>query len=219
VPYYTRKQIESTDVLHGDELVYLKSRFLAYVVTIQGSALLRMPDGTLNSVGFAGDNGYDYTSPRARMLQDGAITPEQYTLNGLQTYFQQHPQDMDKYLWDDQRDVFFTPRNGGPFGKLNVPVTPMATIATDKPPAGHDIYPRAMPAFLDVQIPSPAGGFTPFRGFMMDQDTGGGIRASGRCDIYMGIGDQAEQLAGRQLQEGSLYYIAIKPQYVPTTAP
>jgi membrane-bound lytic murein transglycosylase A len=72
-----------------------------------------------------------------------------------------------------------------------------------------------MPAFLDVPIPNPAGGFQPYRGFMLDQDTGGGIRASGRCDIYMGIGPQAEQLAGRQLQEGALYYIAIKPQFAP----
>jgi len=215
VPYYTRRQIETQNVLAGHELYWLKSRFLAYVVTIQGSALLRLPDGTMTTIGYAGYNGYEYTSPRTQMLKDGVISVDQYSLTGLQNYFQQHPQDMDKYLLADQRYVFFMPRPGGPFGKLNVPVTPMATIATDKPPTGKDIYPRAMPAFLDVPIPNPAGGFLPYRGFMLDQDTGGGIRASGRCDIYMGIGPQAEQLAGRQLQEGALYYIAIKPQFAP----
>jgi membrane-bound lytic murein transglycosylase A len=214
VPYYTRREIESGNVLAGDELVWLKSRWLAYVVTVQGSAELRMPDGTLTSIGFSGDNGYDYTSPRARMLADGVISADQYTLSGLGKYFQEHPQDIDKYLSANDRYVFFTYRSGGPFGSLNVPVTAMATIATDKPAISHDIYPRAMPAFLDVAIPSASGGFTPFRGFMMDQDTGGGIRASGRCDIYMGTGEQAEQIAGRQLQEGALYYIAIKPQFM-----
>jgi membrane-bound lytic murein transglycosylase A len=47
---------------------------------------------------------------------------------------------------------------------------------------------------------------------MLDQDTGGGIRASGRCDIYMGIGDEAEQLAGKELATGKLYYLAIRPE-------
>jgi membrane-bound lytic murein transglycosylase A len=46
---------------------------------------------------------------------------------------------------------------------------------------------------------------------MLDQDTGGGIRASGHCDLYMGSGPQAEQLAGREMATGELYYLAIKP--------
>jgi membrane-bound lytic murein transglycosylase A len=46
---------------------------------------------------------------------------------------------------------------------------------------------------------------------MLDQDTGGGIRASGRCDLYMGIGPQAEQLAGQERATGQLYYLALKP--------
>ncbi len=47
---------------------------------------------------------------------------------------------------------------------------------------------------------------------MLDQDTGGAIRAAGRCDIYMGIGEHAEQLSGRQLNPGQLYYLAIRPE-------
>jgi membrane-bound lytic murein transglycosylase A len=125
---------------------------------------------------------------------------------------------MDKYLTINKRYVFFTERPGGPFGSLNVPVTPMATIATDKGITGttqRDIYPRAMPALLSVNVPTGADAhLAGFRGFMLDQDTGGAIRASGRCDIYMGVGPAAEYLAGRELQEGELYYIAIKPEAI-----
>jgi membrane-bound lytic murein transglycosylase len=47
---------------------------------------------------------------------------------------------------------------------------------------------------------------------VLDQDTGGAIRAAGRCDVYMGEGDEAGQLAGQTYQEGRLYYLFAKPE-------
>jgi membrane-bound lytic murein transglycosylase A len=43
--------------------------------------------------------------------------------------------------------------------------------------------------------------------FLFDQDTGGAIRTAGRADIYLGIGPEAEELAGRTRVEGQLYYL------------
>jgi membrane-bound lytic murein transglycosylase A len=210
VPYFTRGQIENEGKLAGDELVWLKSRWEAYIVSVQGSARLRIAQtGQIMEVGFAGTNGYAYTSPGRQMVADGVIRQDQLSLHGLGDYFAANPQMMEHYLSLNQRDVFFTDRPGGPFGSLNVPVTPLATIATDK--NEQDIYPRAMPAFLAVAIPRSDGpGMRPFSGIMLDQDTGGAIRASGRCDIYMGIGPTAQALAGQELQEGALYYLAAK---------
>ncbi|MGA3067082.1 MAG: MltA domain-containing protein [Tepidisphaeraceae bacterium] len=212
VPYYTRAQIETGGKLAGDELVWLKSRWEAYVITVQGSARLRLADsGKIYEIGFAGTNGYTYTSPGEQMVADGVITQDQLSFKGLADYFAAHPDAMDKYLSINQRYVFFTERPGGPFGSLNVPVTPWATIATDK--EQRDIYPRAMPAFVCVDVPQETGdGFRPLRSFLLDQDTGGAIRASGRCDIYMGIGPQAEIVAGHEVQQGTLYYLAIRPE-------
>jgi membrane-bound lytic murein transglycosylase A len=51
----------------------------------------------------------------------------------------------------------------------------------------------------------------PYSGFVLDQDTGGAIRAAGRCDVYLGVGDEAGQLAGQTYQEGRLYYLFLKP--------
>jgi membrane-bound lytic murein transglycosylase A len=218
VPYYTRGDIETGHKLAGDELVWLKSRWEAYVVTIQGSARLRLADtGRIYEIGFAGTNGYEYTSPGRQMVADGVITQDQLSLRGLTAFFDSHPEMMDKYLPMDQRYVFFTERPGGPFGSLNVPVTPWATIATDK--EQRDIYPRAMPAFIRTSVPDASqSGMEPFSGFMLDQDTGGAIRASGRCDIYMGIGATAQAEAGHELQEGQLYYLALRPDLMPRPA-
>lgn len=216
--YYSRKEIEANNQLAGTELVYLKSRWDAYVITIQGSAKLRLRDGKIYEVGYAGNNGWPYYSPGKKLLADGKITKEQLTLKGLKAYFEANPADMDAYLALNPRFVFFAERPGGPFGSLNTPVTPWGTVATDKA-----VYPRAMPSFVTTTVPTPAETTTPYNAWLMDQDTGGAIRAAGRADIYMGTGPQAELLAGRQLHEGKFYYIAVKPQfiqkYLPTPKP
>ncbi len=206
VPYYTRAQIEDQHPVDGQELVWVTSELDAYVISIQGSARLQLTDGRVYEIGYSGNNGYAYVSPGDQMVADGVITNEQHTLRDLRAYFNAHPEAMDKYLRLNPRFIFFTERPGGPFGSLNQPVTPMGTTATDK-----SVYPRAMPSFVVTTVPT-ASGETPWRAIMLDQDTGGGIRASGRCDLYMGIGPQAEQLAGRERATGQLYYLAIKPQ-------
>jgi membrane-bound lytic murein transglycosylase A len=204
-PHFTRIEIERDGKLAGGEYVYLADRYDAYVITIQGSAVLRLPDGRMLEIGFAGHNGHPYVSPGLQMVADGVMKKEELSLKSMRAYFKSHPEAMDKYLWLNPRTVFFTERPGGPFGKLNVKVTPFATIATDK-----SVYPRAMPAFLSMPMARPAGASAPFRGFILDQDTGGAIRAAGRADVYMGTGPAAEELAGRQMGEGELYYLAVK---------
>ncbi len=171
---------------------------------MQGSARLRLPDGSLWDVGNDGTNGRPYVSPGKPMVADGVIPAGQLNLATMRAYFAAHPAAADTYLAVNDRTAFFKPSPGGPFGKLNVPVTPFATIATDK-----SVYPAALPAFLDVPLAT-AGGARPFAGFMLDQDTGGAIRAAGRCDVYMGVGPEAERLSGQQLATGRLYYLAVR---------
>lgn len=209
-PYPTRQEIEQSGMLAGQEIVWLKDRFDAYIIHVQGSARLRLPNGQIWEIGYAGNNGYAPVSIAMQLVEDGAIPREQLNLTAVRNYFRQNPQALDRYIPMNPRFVFFTERSGGPYGSLNVPVTPYATIATDK-----SVYPRAMPAFLQVPVPVNTSGMTSlFRGFMLDQDTGGAIRAAGRCDIYMGIGEEAERIAGYQLHAGELYYLAVKPEYV-----
>jgi membrane-bound lytic murein transglycosylase A len=190
-------------------------------VTIQGSARLKMRDGQILEIGWDGDNGYDYTSPGEAMVRDGVISKAQHSGQGLKAYFEANPLMADKYLWMNDRYVFFKATSGGPYGAIGAPVTTRASIAVDKSriPA-KNIYPRAMAAFLTVPVPTDAAGNkVDYRGFMMDQDTGGAIRAAGRCDIYMGIGAEAEKIAGHELAQGALYYIALKPEYIAQYTP
>lgn len=209
VPYYTRRDIEEQGVLRGTEIAWLKDPFEAYVVTVQGSAKLRLADGSLYELGYAGNNGHEYQSVGRKLIADGVLRSDELSLQNLIRYFRQHPEKVHEYMWINPRYVFFQERAGGPFGSLNEPVTPYYSIATDK-----SVFPRACLAFMTTALPAAGqdGTVSQYRysGFTLDQDTGGAIRAAGRADVFMGIGPRAESVAGRVGAEGQLYYIFLK---------
>ncbi len=207
--YPTRRQIEEGRILDGMEIAYLKNPFEAYVATVQGSAKLRLADGTLYELGYKANNGHDYTPVSKAMVENKVIGRNEISLQTLLRYFGQHPEQTYAYCWKNDRYVFFDEVPGGARGSLNEPVTPFRSIATDK-----QVFPRACLAFVKAEnMPVQAGGQVrqqPYATFALDQDTGGAIRAAGRSDIYMGVGPQAEAIAGRTGSEGALYYVFVK---------
>jgi membrane-bound lytic murein transglycosylase A len=205
-PWHTREEIETRDLLAGNEIIWLGDRFETYVISVQGSGFIRLPDGSLYEIGYAGHNGYDYTPIRKMMVADGVIDRYKLSLDTMIRYFKDHPQDLDVYLHQNKRYIFFQETRGGPFGCLGQPVTPYHSIATDK-----DIFPPGCLAFVDTQIPNvPGQSMRRFRNFVLDQDRGAAIRAPGRCDIYMGVGAEAGKKAGFTFSEGRLYYLFAK---------
>ncbi|MFH1748099.1 MAG: MltA domain-containing protein [Planctomycetota bacterium] len=207
-PYPTRRMIEEGHLLDGQEIAWLKDPFEAYVITVQGSAKLRLADGSLYELGYAGNNGHEYTAIAHRMIDAGVIGREELSLQSLLRFFKDHPEQVWHYCWQNDRYIFFQEAPGGPFGSLNTPVTPYHTIATDK-----EVFPRACPVFISTKLPRLYEGRVqnlPFTGFVLDQDTGGAIRAAGRCDVYMGIGPRAEAVAGHTGAEGALYYLFVR---------
>jgi len=202
--YPARAEIEASGMLQGKELIWLGDPFESYIAHVQGSAKLRMPDGELVTVGYAATNGYEYDSVAQALIADGKVLSDRMSLATMIDYFKRHPDEVDRYTQRNPRFVFFRISQETPHGSLNEPVTPMRTIATDK-----SIFPRAGLAFISTTLPE-IGGTVSYQGFMLDQDTGGAIRAPGRCDVYMGQGDEAGQLAGRTYQEGHLYYLFLK---------
>jgi membrane-bound lytic murein transglycosylase A len=143
------------------------------------------------------------------LVADGKIDPDELSLQKIMAYFEKHPHELTHYMYKNESYVFFTKRDGGPYGSLNVPVIPYRSIATDK-----SVFPRGLISFAVTKVPRMETRekvtLEPFHSFTVDQDTGGAIRSAGRCDIYMGIGPDALLLAGRTRSEGKLYYLAVK---------
>ncbi len=205
--YPTRRTLEENRRLDGLELVYLRSPFEAYVVSVQGSARLRLASGELLELGYAGTNGRDYTAVALEMVQAGELDADDVSLQTMLEYFRSRPAaDTFRWTWLNDRYTFFQETSGGPYGSLGVPVTINHSIATDK-----SVYPRAAMAMVVADIPiTSAQDDGLVHQFALDQDTGGAIRAAGRCDVYMGVGPAAEARAGRTLAEGDLYYVFAK---------
>ncbi len=210
-PYPPRAEIEDTGMLKGREIMWLDDPFKVFIVHVQGSAKIRQPDGSLIGIGYAANNGHPYKSIGQKMIADGKISKDRMSLSSMIEYFKAHPDEVSEYTSLNPRFVFFRIEDGQPRGSLNEPVIPLRTIATDK-----SIFPRAGLTFISTTLPRAMGSNVsqePYLGFALDQDTGGAIRAPGRCDVYMGQGDTAGRLAGQTYREGRLYYLFLKPEY------
>jgi membrane-bound lytic murein transglycosylase A len=209
-PYPARAEIEKSAMLKGNELIWLSDPFEVYVIHVQGSARLKLPNGEQVTVGYDASNGQEYHSINTELVKDGKIPADKIGLATMIAYFKQHPDQINTYVQRNPRFVFFNLAKGEPLGCLNEPVIAMRSIATDK-----SIFPRANLTFITTKLPREVGGTITNRvysGFALDQDAGGAIRAPGKCDVYMGAGITAEKLAGQTYQEGKLYYLFLKPK-------
>ena len=204
-PYPTRATIEASGVLRGKglELVWFQSPLDAFIAHVNGSAIVRLPDGSEERFGYAGNNGREYTSLARELVAAGELSVEDCNLPALRRWARANPGRVESFLGRNERYVFFTPIDGNPRGSLNVEVTEGRTLATDK-----TIFPRGGVVFITTH---PAGAdYTEgvqLSRFMLDQDTGGAIRTAGRADVYFGIGERAEGFAGQMKAEGQLYYL------------
>ncbi|QQE11660.1 MltA domain-containing protein [Planctomycetota bacterium] len=209
--YFTRTQLDRSGKLSGTELVYLPTRLDAYIIEVNGSAKLEMTDGSIKYVGYAGNNGHDYTSIGKLLAEQGVMAEHEINLGSIRNYFNMNPNQLDSYISHNDRFVFFQWYEAGkwPAGSLGVNVTAYRSLATDK-----SIFPRGCPMLIDTTIPDTFGNKQPFQQLMVDQDTGGAIRAAGRADIYLGVGPAAEVIAGQQAATGQMYYLLLKPERV-----
>jgi membrane-bound lytic murein transglycosylase A len=207
-PFPARQELEKSSMLNGLELIYLGDPFEVYIAHVQGSAEIRLPNGRLTGVGYAANNGHEYKSMAKEMLSQGKFGGKQMSLSAMIAYFKEHPDEVASFTALNPRYVFFMEQKGKPRGSLNEEVTPLRSVATDK-----SIFPPASLTFISTKLPYEKDGTMGdrvFTNFAFDQDTGGAIRAPGRCDIYIGIGDEAGKRAGGIYQEGKLYYLFLK---------
>jgi len=211
VPWPSRAEIESSGMLKGLELAWFPTALDAYIVQINGSAKLTLTDGRILFIGYAGATDGEYVGLGTSLMKAGLIPADQLSLTAVRRLYEKDPSTVERYMNMNNRFVFFQEYDGKtwPAGSLGVKVTDQASLATDK-----SVYPPGGVTFVDTMGATYGSSKSVFKRFMLDQDTGGAIRAPGRADIFMGIGPSAEILAGGQYAEGTLYYFFLKPEYV-----
>ena len=217
LPHPTRTELEGKDGLQsangplkGLELVWMRDRLEAFLVQVQGSARLRLTDGSFMSVGYAGRTEYDYVSLGRELINDGKVPSEGMTLERLLAFFAAQPAALNEYIPRNNRFVFFRETAGGPpTGTFSVPVTAGRSIATDKA-----IMPPGALALINLDWPTlgTSGSWqaTPISRYVLNQDTGGAIQGPGRVDIYVGSCEAAGNQAGQINTDGQLFFLLLK---------
>jgi membrane-bound lytic murein transglycosylase A len=217
-PHPSRSELEGVDGLQGSkgklkglELFWFKDRLEPYMIQIQGSAKLKLTDGTQTTIGYASNTAYNYRSLGRSLVDDGKFPLEGLNMPIILDYFRKHPQDLNIYIPRDKSFVFFQETYGKPAqGSISVPLTPERSIATDKslmPPGALALIRAPFPYInksnkIENRLVSR---------YVLDQDTGGAIKGAGRVDYFLGTGEAAGERAGVTVSNGQLFYLLLKP--------
>ena len=214
VPYFSRAEIGDTqkNPLAGNELLWVDDPVEAFILQVQGSGRVRLPDGSQVAVGYADQNGYPYRSLGARLIELGLMKREDVTLTSVRDWLAAHPDETESLLNSNPSYIFFALRDaglGGPLGSLGVVLTPEASVAVD--PA---FIPLGTPVWLDTTYSDGRK----LRRLAMAQDTGGAIKGAVRADLFLGQGSDAGRVAGEMKQVGRLYVLLPKQPEALTAA-
>jgi len=218
-PHPTRLELEGADGLQGGrgklkglELFWFRNRLEPYMIQIQGSAKLKLTDGTQTTIGYAGNTAYNYRSLGRSLVDDGKLPLEGLNMPIILDYFRKYPQDLNIYIPRDRSFVFFRETYGKPAqGSISVPLTPERSIATDKslmPPGALALIRAPFPYInnsnkIEHRLVSR---------YVLDQDTGGAIKGAGRVDYFLGTGEAAGERSGVTVSNGQLFYLLLKPE-------
>jgi membrane-bound lytic murein transglycosylase A len=198
VPYYDRAAIEDGAIAgRGLEICWLKNQTDLLFSQIQGSARVRLEDGSTIRINYDAHNGYPYT-PVGRVLIDrGAIPKDQMSMQKIREWMEQNPDGAKDVRRQNQSYVFFREvqlaDKDEAVGAQGVPLTPGRSIAVDK-----SLHVYGTPFFIQGELPIESEqSKTPFRRLMIAQDTGSAITGPARADLYFGAGAEAGRVSGR----------------------
>ncbi len=209
VPYYDRKEIDAgkldTDKL---ALVYVDDPVDAFFLHIQGSGRVRLADGGVMRVGYAGQNGHRYYAIGKELLKRGHLQPGNVSMQSIRSWLAANPDQIQDILHTNPSYVFFRELKGpGPIGAFGLPLTPGRSLAVDR-----RIIPLGVPVWLVSETPklSDPSKTEPLARLMLAQDTGGAIRGPVRGDIFFGHGGDAALQAGYMKYPGRWFLLLPK---------
>ncbi|WP_186294006.1 murein transglycosylase A [Bradyrhizobium guangdongense] len=198
VPYYDRGEIEDGIIAgRGLEIAYLKDSTDLLFAQIQGSARIKLEDGSTIRINYDAHNGYPYTAVGRILIERGIVAKDEMSMQKIREWMAQNPDGAKELRRQNRSYIFFREVNlsdkDEAVGAQGVPLTAGRSIAVDK--ALH-VY--GTPFFIEGQLPIESDrSKTPFHRLMIAQDTGSAIVGPARADLYFGAGQEAGRVSGR----------------------
>jgi membrane-bound lytic murein transglycosylase A len=210
VPYPTRAQIEGGALDPAKlALFWVADPVDAFFLEIQGSGKVKLPDGTLASVGYDGQNGQPYVAIGKLLVERGQLARGQVSLGAIKHWIRAHPADAKALMDGNPSYVFFREIKGEtPIGAEGAVLTAGRSLAVDRA-----YLPLGIPVWLDAR-----DGDETLRRLVVAQDTGGAIRGPVRGDFYWGFGPEAERRAGTMKAHGRYFLLLPIAATLPPTS-
>jgi len=197
VPYYTRGEILD-GALDGQhlEICWIKDPTDALSIQIQGSARIRLEDGTMLRINYDAHNGYPYVAVGRILIERNIIPREEMSLERIREWMRSNPESAEEVRRQNRSFVFFRivglSDDREPVGAQGIPLTPGRSIAVD-----NSLHVYGTPFFIEANLPLTNEKRTGLDRLMIAQDTGSAILGPARADIFWGAGDEAGHVAGR----------------------
>jgi membrane-bound lytic murein transglycosylase A len=203
-PYYSREEIVG-GVLNGKApvLLYVDDPIMLFFLHIQGSGKVRLPDGSLVGLQYAGQNGHEFV-PIGRVLKERGELPSP-SMQGIRDWLRDHPSERDSVMNMNPSYIFFKLSPGGEMAKgaLGIPLTPLRSVAVDDDRAAYGV-----PTYIDTYISDyPSNSQLQLQRLFVSQDTGGALKGPHRGDLFFGRGEKEEWQAGHQNSQGNVYWL------------
>ena len=211
-PYPDRAAIEGGALGElAKPLLWVDSPVDAFFLHVQGSGRVRLSDGTVAHVGYAGKNGKGYKSIGRILIDSGEIPADRLTMDAIRDWVDARPVKGPALLKRNPSYVFFRLLKGdGPLGAQGVALTAERSLAVDR-----RFLPLGAPLWLQTHDPLDAA--QSYNRLMVAQDTGGAIKGAVRGDIFFGAGNLATRRAGNMKRPGH-YFILLPLSVIPATS-
>jgi membrane-bound lytic murein transglycosylase A len=210
VPYHSRRDIDRLGALRdkGLEICWIRDPYRLFFLHIQGSGIVQFEDGSELNLNYADSNGHPYRSIGRTLIDGYGVDPNSLSMQGIYGFLKDNPLLADEVMDTNPSYVFFRVVDKGPIGSLGRPLTPKCSIATDS-----RLFPKGALALMEAELPQfdslgKPKAWLPWRGLVLNQDTGGAIRGPGRVDWFIGSDEAGERTAGHLKQPGRLFFLA-----------
>ncbi len=208
VAYDTRAAIDRGALAgRGLELLWLADPIDLYLLQLQGAGRIRLSDGRLVRLAYAGKNGQPYVPIGRLLIERGLLAPRDATPADVRNWLEDHRDKAVDLMERNPSYVFFRvdddvpPSRGAP-GSLGVPLEPLHSIAVPR-----DTVPLGVPLIVDATDPATG----PIRLLAFAQDSS----ADRDMPIFLGWGDVAR---ARAALRANAHLIVLMPRPAHTGA-
>ncbi|WP_240539909.1 murein transglycosylase A [Salinarimonas soli] len=215
-PYPDRAAIENGALgALARPIVWMRHPSEAFIIHVQGSARVRLPDGGVVRVAYAGRNGHPFTAIGRILVERGEIPLPEMNLERLVGWLKDHPDAARDLMRQNRSYIFFRRADeldpaDGPIGGAGVPLTPGRSLAVDR-----TLWSYGLPVWLTGELPRPEGAPEPLARLMIAQDTGSAIVGPARGDFFWGSGAEAGTRAGLTRQRIGFTVLLPRPAPAP----